>query len=452
MHTADCPGLLVVGTATHRPAPLESAAAGGRPKGRHPALFSGQRGSNMNAPESAVLTIPARPMPHVLNTYGRLPIALSHGKGCWLWDTEGRKYLDALGGIAVNTLGHAHPKLVPALQDQVARLIHSSNYYEVPLQEQLAAKLCEISGLTGAFFCNSGLEANEAALKIARKYGHDKGIDAPEVIVYERAFHGRSIATLSASGNPKIQAGFGPLVPGFVRVPLNDLAAVQEVARSRPNVVAVFLETIQGEGGVNPSRWEYLQGLRRLCDDQGWLLMLDEVQCGIGRTGKWFACQWAGVQPDVMPLAKGLGSGVPVGAVVCGPRAVNVLGPGNHGTTFGGNPLAMRAGVETLRIMEEDGVMANAAAVGEALRDGLARELGGLQGVVDIRGAGLMIGIELARPCGVLLARAASAGLMISVTADSVIRIVPPLILSHDEAAQIVAILCPLVKAFLAET
>jgi len=391
-------------------------------------------------------------MPHVLNTYGRLPIALSHGKGCWLWDTEGRKYLDALGGIAVNTLGHAHPKLVPALQDQVARLIHTSNYYEVPLQEQLAAKLCEISGLSGAFFCNSGLEANEAALKIARKFGHDKGIDAPEVIVYERAFHGRSIATLSASGNPKVQAGFGPLVPGFVRVPLNDLAAVQEVARSRPNVVAVFLETIQGEGGVNPSRWEYLQGLRRLCDEQGWLLMLDEVQCGIGRTGKWFAYQWAGIQPDVMPLAKGLGSGVPVGAVVCGPRAVNVLGPGNHGTTFGGNPLAMRAGVETLRIMEEDGVMANAAAVGEALHAGLVRELGGLQGVVDIRGAGLMIGIELARPCGVLLARAAAAGLMISVTADSVIRIVPPLIMSHDEAAQVVAILCPLVKAFLAQT
>ena len=406
----------------------------------------------MNAPESAVLTIPPRPMPHVLNTYGRLPIALSHGKGCWLWDTEGRKYLDALGGIAVNTLGHAHPKLVPALQDQVARLIHTSNYYEVPLQEQLAAKLCEISGLSGAFFCNSGLEANEAALKIARKFGHDKGIDAPEVIVYERAFHGRSIATLSASGNPKVQAGFGPLVPGFVRVPLNDLAAVQEVARSRPNVVAVFLETIQGEGGVNPSRWEYLQGLRRLCDEQGWLLMLDEVQCGIGRTGKWFAYQWAGIQPDVMPLAKGLGSGVPVGAVVCGPRAVNVLGPGNHGTTFGGNPLAMRAGVETLRIMEEDGVMANAAAVGEALHAGLVRELGGLQGVVDIRGAGLMIGIELARPCGVLLARAAAAGLLISVTADSVIRIVPPLIMSHDEAAQVVAILCPLVKAFLAQT
>jgi len=405
----------------------------------------------MNAPDAAVFAPPTRAMPHVLNTYGRLPIALSHGQGCWLWDTAGRKYLDGLGGIAVNTLGHAHPKLVPALQDQVARLIHSSNYYEIPLQEQLAAKLCEISGLSEAFFCNSGLEANEAALKIARKYGHDRGIDFPEVIVYERAFHGRSIATLSATGNPKVQAGFGPLVQGFVRVPLNDLAAVQEVARTRPNVVAVFLETIQGEGGVNPSRWEYLQGLRRLCDEHGWLLMLDEVQCGIGRTGKWFAHQWAGVQPDVMPLAKGLGSGVPIGAVVCGPRAVGVLGPGNHGTTFGGNPLAMRAGVETLRIMEEDGVMANAAAVGESLHAGLQRELGGLPGVVEIRGAGLMIGIELARPCGVLLARAASAGLMISVTADSVIRIVPPLILTHDEAAQIVAMLCPLVKAFLAE-
>ena len=390
-------------------------------------------------------------MPHVLNTYGRLPIALSHGKGCWLWDTEGRKYLDGLGGIAVNTLGHAHPKLVPALQDQVARLIHTSNYYEVPLQEQLAAKLCEISGLSEAFFCNSGLEANEAALKIARKYGHDKGIDSPEIIVYERAFHGRSIATLSATGNPKVQAGFGPLVPGFVRVPLNDLVAVHEVARTRPNVTAVFLETIQGEGGVNPSRWEYLQGLRQVCDQQGWLLMLDEVQCGIGRTGKWFAHQWAGIQPDVMPLAKGLGSGVPVGAVVCGPRAVGVLGPGNHGTTFGGNPLAMRAGVETLRIMEEDGVMANVAAVGAALRAGLERELAGVPGVVEIRGAGLMIGIELARPCGALLARAASAGLMISVTADSVIRLVPPLILSHNEAAQIVSILCPLVEAFLAE-
>jgi acetylornithine aminotransferase len=404
----------------------------------------------MNAPEPVVAPS-LRPMPHVMNTYGRLPIALSHGRGCWVWDTEGRKYLDGLGGIAVNTLGHAHPKLVPTLQDQIGKLIHTSNYYEVPLQEQLAAKLCEISGLEAAFFCNSGLEANEGALKIARKFGHDKGIERPEIIVYEKAFHGRSIATLSATGNPKVQQGFEPLVEGFVRVPLNDLAAIEQVARDHPNVVAVFLETIQGEGGINPARWDYLQGLRRVCDEHGWLLMLDEVQCGIGRTGKWFAHQWAGIQPDVMPLAKGLGSGVPVGAIVVGPKAANVLGPGNHGTTFGGNPLAMRAGVETLRIMEEDGLLAHAAAVGEVLRAGLAREFAGLSGVKEIRGAGLMIGIELDRPCGVLLARAAQAGLLISVTADSVIRLVPPLILSASEAEQIVALLTPLVKSFLAE-
>ena len=404
----------------------------------------------MNAPEPVVAPT-LRPMPHVMNTYGRLPLALSHGRGCWVWDTEGRKYLDGLGGIAVNTLGHAHPKLVPALQDQIGKLIHTSNYYEIPLQEQLAAKLCEISGLEAAFFCNSGLEANEGALKIARKYGHDTGIERPEIIVYEKAFHGRSIATLSATGNPKVQKGFEPLVEGFVRVPLNDLAAVERVARDNPNVVAVFLETIQGEGGINPARWDYLQGLRRVCDERGWLLMLDEVQCGIGRTGRWFAHQWAGIVPDVMPLAKGLGSGVPIGAIVVGPRAVDVLGPGNHGTTFGGNPLAMRAGVETLRIMEEDGLLAHAAAVGEVLRAGLVRELGSLAGVKDIRGAGLMIGIELDRPCGVLLARAAQAGLLISVTADSVIRLVPPLILSASEAEQIVALLAPLVTSFLAE-
>ena len=402
----------------------------------------------MNAVADPAVT---RPMPHVMNTYGRLPIALSHGKGCWVWDTEGRRYLDALGGIAVNTLGHGHPKLVPALQDQVAKLIHSSNYYEVPLQEQLAATLCELSGLDSVFFCSTGLEANEGALKIARKYGHDRGISRPEIIVYEKAFHGRSIATLSATGNPKVQKGFEPLVEGFVRVPLNDLAAVEAVARTNPNVVAVFLETIQGEGGINPSRTEYLQGLRKICDERGWLLMLDEVQCGIGRTGKWFAHQWAGIVPDVMPLAKGLGSGVPIGAVVTGPKASGVLGPGNHGTTFGGNPLSMRAGVETLRIMREDGVMENAAAVGARLKAGLERELASLPGVTEIRGAGLMLGIELDRPCGVLLNRAAEAGLMISVTADSVIRLVPPLILSAEEADQIVALLSPLVKAFLAE-
>jgi acetylornithine/N-succinyldiaminopimelate aminotransferase len=399
----------------------------------------------MNAPEQ----LPSAE-PHVMKTYGRLPIALSHGKGCWLWDTEGRKYLDALAGIAVNTLGHAHPELVPALQDQIAKLVHSSNYYLVPLQEQLAAKLVELSGLTNVFFCNSGMEANEAALKIARKYGHDKGIERPEIVVYEAAFHGRSIATLSATGNAKIQAGFGPLVEGFVRVPINDVAAIENVAATNRNVVAVFLEVIQGEGGIRPTTIAYLKEVRRICDERGWLLMLDEVQCGMGRTGKWFAHQWAGIRPDVMPLAKGLGSGVPIGAVVCGPQAADVMGPGNHGTTFGGNPLAMRAGVETLRIMEKDRLLENAAAVGKVLKDGLEHELAGTAGVVEVRGQGLMIGIELDRPCAPLLARAAEAGLMISVTAERVVRLLPALILRADEARQIVAILCPLIKEFLA--
>ena len=410
----------------------------------------------MNAPErhlsapSPTLD-PATAEPHVMKTYGRLPIALAHGEGCWLWDTEGRKYLDGLAGIAVNTLGHNHPKLVPALHDQVSKIIHSSNYYLVPLQERLAAKLCELSGMTNVFFCNSGLEANEGALKIARKFGHDKGVDRPEIVVYEAAFHGRSIATLSATGNAKVQAGFGPLVEGFVRVPLNDSKAIEDVAATNPNVVAVFLEVIQGEGGIRPATASYLQEVRRICDERGWLLMLDEVQCGMGRTGKWFAHQWAGIKPDVMPLAKGLGSGVPIGAIVCGPRAANVLGPGNHGTTFGGNPLAMRAGVETLRIMEEDGLLKNAEVVGGGLKAGLEKELAGVAGVVDIRGQGLILGIELDRPCAALLGRAAAAGLMISVTAERVVRLLPPLILKKEEAAQIVALLCPLIRAFLSE-
>ena len=389
-------------------------------------------------------------MPHVLNTYGRLPIALSHGRGCRVWDTAGRRYLDGLGGIAVNTLGHAHPKLVAELTEQIGKLIHCSNYYENPLQEQLGAKLAELSGLSAAFFCSSGLEANEAALKIARKFGHDRGIERPEVIVFERAFHGRSIATLSATANPKVQQGFGPLVEGFVRVPLNDIAALRAHSGNK-NITAVFFETIQGEGGINPARWDYLREVRALCDANDWLLMLDEVQCGVGRTGKWFAHQWAGIQPDVMPLAKGLGSGVPIGAVVVGPKALNVLGPGNHGTTFGGNPLAMRAGIATLRIMEEEGLMANAATVGAHLKAALQRELGGVAGVSDIRGEGLMLGIELDRACGAILTRAMEAGLLLSVTADSVIRLVPPLILTREEADEIVAILAPLVKTFLNE-
>ena len=390
--------------------------------------------------------------PHTMNTYGRLPIALSHGEGCRVWDVNGKVYLDALAGIAVNTLGHKHPKLVPALQDQVAKIIHSCNYYHVPLAEQLAARLVELSGMSKVFFCNSGLEANEAALKLARKFGHDKGIARPEVVVYEHAFHGRSIATLSATGNPKVQKDFEPLVEGFIRVPLNDIEALKKATEGNPNVVAVFFETIQGEGGIHPMRVEYLQQVRQLCNERDWLMMIDEVQCGMGRTGKWFAHQWAGIQPDVMPLAKGLGSGVPIGAIVAGPKAADIFQPGNHGTTFGGNPLAMRAGVETIRIMEEDGLLAQATRVGAHLKGGLEKALAGNPGVVEIRGQGLMLGIELARPCGVLLTRAAEAGLLLSVTADRVVRLLPPLIMTEAEADEVIAILVPLIEAFLKET
>ena len=398
------------------------------------------------------MTTPVAPSsPHTMNTYGRLPMAVSHGRGVRVWDTAGKSYLDALAGIAVNTLGHGHAKLVPALQDQVAKIMHSCNYYHIPDQENLARKLVELSGMQNVFFCNSGLEANEAAIKLARKFGHDKGIDLPQIVVYDKAFHGRSIATLSATGNEKIQQGFGPMVDGFIRVPLNDIDALQKATAGRQDVVAVFLETIQGEGGVNPARAEYLQAVRKLCDERDWLLMIDEVQCGMGRTGKWFAHQWAGIVPDVMPLAKGLASGVPIGAVVAGPKAAHIFQPGNHGTTFGGNPLAMRAGVETIRIMEEDGLLAHAAQVGAHLRAALVRELGSLPGVKDIRGQGLMIGIELTASCGGLMQRALDAGLLISVTADKVIRLVPPLIITVAEADEVVDLLVPLVRHWLAE-
>ena len=403
---------------------------------------------------NAALPLIEAASPHVMTTYGRLPIAMSHGQGCRIWDVNGKSYLDALGGIAVNTLGHNHPQLVPALQDQVAKLIHCSNYYHVPNQEVLAKKLVELSGLSNVFFCSTGLEANEAALKLARKFGHDKGIERPEIVVYEKAFHGRSIATLSATGNPKIQAGFGPLVEGFIRVPVNDIASLKAATAGNPNVVAVFFEAIQGEGGVNPMHMDYLKDVRQLCDERDWLLMIDEVQCGMGRTGKWFAHQWAGIKPDVMPLAKGLGSGVPIGAVVAGPKAANIFQVGNHGTTFGGNPLAMRAGVETIRIMEQDGLLENAAQMGAHLKDALNKALAhelASGAVKEIRGQGLMLGIELAQPCGALVGQCADNGLLISVTADSVVRLVPPLILSAAQADEIVAILCPLIQRLVAK-
>jgi acetylornithine aminotransferase len=389
--------------------------------------------------------------PHTMNTYGRMPVAMSHGKGVRVWDVNGKSYLDALAGIAVNTLGHGHPKLVPALQEQVAKMMHCCNYYHIPDQERLAKKLSELAHMTNVFFCSSGLEANEAAIKLARKFGHLKGITNPQIVVYEKAFHGRSIATLSATGNEKIQKGFEPLLSGFIRVPLNDIEALKSATQNNPNVVAVFFETIQGEGGINPAHNEYLQEVRKLCDQKDWLLMIDEVQCGMGRTGKWFAHQWSGITPDVMPLAKGLGSGVPIGAVVAGPKAAHIFEPGNHGTTFGGNPLAMRAGVETIRIIEEDSLLDNAVKVGNFLKEELTRTIGHLDGVREIRGFGLMIGVELKYPCSVIMARALEAGLLLSVTADSVIRLVPALIMTEEEAREVVSILAPIVKQFLSE-
>lgn len=385
----------------------------------------------------------------LMNTYARLPVALSHGEGSWVWSTDGRRYLDALSGIAVNTLGHNHPRLTAGLRDQVGRLIHTSNIYGIPLQEQLAARLVALSGMTNVFFCNSGLEANEAAIKLARKHGHTKGFDFPKIIVFEGAFHGRSLATLSATANPKVHKGFEPLVEGFIRVPLNDMAAIRNALTTHPDVAAVFVESIQGEGGIRPAHTAFLKALRSFCSDHDILLMLDEVQCGVGRTGKWFAHQWAEVLPDVMPLAKGLGSGVPIGAVVAHGKASQLFEPGNHGTTFGGNPLAMRAGLETLAAVEEEGLLQNAAERGAQIRRGLEAGLAGLSGITEIRGQGLMIGIELHEPCSALVGKALEAGLLINVTADRVVRLLPPLVLRSEEAEQIVSLLVPILRAFL---
>jgi acetylornithine/N-succinyldiaminopimelate aminotransferase len=390
-------------------------------------------------------------MSHVMNTYARQPVAFARGQGVWLWDEAGKKYLDALAGIAVNTLGHNHPRLVRALSEQIGRVIHTSNLFRVPVQEAAADRVAEITGLDEVFFCNSGLEANECALKIARKYGHDRGVAEPAIIVMEKAFHGRSIATLSATGSRKVQAGFEPLVQGFVRVPLNDLEAVRQVAAHNRNVVAVFIEPIQGEGGINVARLEYLRGLKEICDRHEWLFMSDEVQCGLGRTGKWFVYQLAGFTPDVVPLAKGLGSGVPVGACVTGGRAKGVFKPGNHGSTFGGNPLAMTAVVTTIDTMREEGLLANAVKVGDAMREGLAAALAGVGGVVEVRGRGMMIGVELNRPCGEIVARSLEAGLVLNVTADNVIRLLPALIMSEAEGREVVERLVPLVREFLAQ-
>jgi len=386
-----------------------------------------------------------------MNTYARQSVAFTHGQGAWIYDEAGKRYLDALAGIAVSTLGYAHPRLVEAIADQAAKVLHTSNLYRIPLQERLADRLAALAGMDEVFLCNSGCEANEAAIKLARFYGHRKGIELPTIIVMENAFHGRTLATLSATGNRKTQAGFEPLVSGFVRVPYKDIDAIRAVGEHNHSIVAVMLEMIQGEGGINVADDQFQRELRKVCDENGWLLICDEVQCGIGRTGRWFGWQHAGVRPDVMTLAKGLGSGVPIGACVTAGRAAGLFGPGNHGSTFGGNPLACRAALTTLEVIESDGLMANAAQLGEAIRAGLREALAGVGGVVDIRGRGLMIGVELDRPCGGLVASALEAGLLINVTAERVVRLLPPLILNASEAQTLVETLAPLIREFLAQ-
>ncbi len=386
---------------------------------------------------------------YLMQTYARQPVAFVRGEGVWLFDEKGDKYLDALAGVAVNGLGHGHPGLARALCEQAGRLIHTSNIYRILEQEQLAERLCTLSGLERAFFCNSGAEANEAAIKIARLHGHHRGIDNPAIVVMEKSFHGRTLATLSATGNRKVQAGFEPLVTGFVRVPFGDAEAVAKLAEHHNNIVAVLVEPYQGEGGVNIPQADYLARLRQICDAKGWLLMLDEVQSGIARTGRWFAFQHSDVVPDVMTLAKGLGSGVPIGACLARGEAAMTFTPGKHGSTFGGGPLACMAALTTLRVIEEDGLLDNAAKIGAFIRQDLAERLQGVTGIRQIRGQGLMIGIELDRPCGELVQQALEQRLLINVTAESVVRLLPPLILNQEEAALLTGQLARLIRAYL---
>jgi len=388
---------------------------------------------------------------YLMATYARLPVQFERGEGVWLWDTEGRQYLDALSGIAVCALGHAHPGVTQAIADQARRLVHTSNLYGITLQEQLAERLCKLSGMERAFFCNSGAEANEAAIKIARLYGHGREVATPTVIVMENSFHGRTLATLTATGSRKVQAGFEPLVQGFIRVPYNDLQAIKTVADNSNDVVAVLVEPIQGEGGINVPDPDYLLGMRRICDDHGWLLMLDEIQTGMGRTGEWFACQHSGMLPDVITVAKALGNGVPIGACLARGTAAGLMHPGNHGTTFGGNPLATRAALAVLDAIEQERLVAHAADLGQQLLEGFRQQLAGLPGVKEIRGLGLMIGIELDRPCAELVGRALESGLLINVTAERVIRLLPPLVTTAHQGQMIVEKVSELVCEFLAE-
>ncbi|MBL0122695.1 MAG: aspartate aminotransferase family protein [Betaproteobacteria bacterium] len=389
--------------------------------------------------------------PHQMNTYKPAPVAFTHGQGAWLYTTDGRRMLDALAGIAVSGLGHAHPKLVKAIAEQAGKIIHTSNLVNIPEQAALADKLCALADMDNVFFGNSGSEANECAIKLARLYGHQRGVANPHIIVMERAWHGRTLATLAATGSRKAQAGFEPLVTGFIRVSYNDIEAIRAIAQHNKDVVAVLTEVVQGEGGIVPARADYLKGLRELTAQKQWLLMIDEVQSGMGRTGKWFAHQWAGITPDVMPLAKGLGSGVPIGACLAKGVAANLFKPGNHGTTFGGGPLVSVAALRTLEIMEEEGLLANAVKMGGIMKDAFQQALAGVPGVKEIRGMGLMMGIELDRPCGEIVNMALASDIFTNVTQDSVIRLLPPLIINESEAREIVARLVPVIKSFLGQ-
>jgi acetylornithine/N-succinyldiaminopimelate aminotransferase len=388
----------------------------------------------------------------LMATYKRLPVTFVRGEGAWLWDSDGRRYLDALSGIAVCGLGHAHPAVREALCEQAGLLIHTSNLYQIAEQQSLGEALTAYAGMDRVFFSNSGAEANEAAIKLARLYAHRKGLKEPAILVTEGSFHGRTLATLSATGNRKVQAGFEPLVQGFVRVPYDDLAAVQTAAANRHNIAAILVEPIQGEGGINIPAADYLPGLRALCDAHDWLLMLDEIQTGMGRTGLPFAHQHSGIQPDIMTLAKGLANGVPIGACLARGAAADVFAPGNHGSTFGGNPLACRAARTVIETLGREDLAGRAAAMGEYLLEGLHRRLGGQPGVVAVRGRGLMLGIELDRPCGDLVQRALAIGLLINVTAERVIRLLPPLILDGAQADMLLEGLASLVGDFVGET
>ncbi len=385
----------------------------------------------------------------LMNTYNRLDVTFTHGEGAWLIDSEGRRYLDAIAGIGVNSLGHAHPAVAEALSTQAGKLVHTSNLYRVEHQETLAHRLAEVSGLSRSFIGNSGAEANEAAIKLARLYGHQRDIQNPAVVVMEHAFHGRTMAALSASGNRKIQAGFEPLVSGFTRAPFGDAAAVRTIAENNHSIAAILVEPIQGEGGINLPPPGYLAELRSICNDHGWLLMFDEVQCGNCRTGSWFACQGEAVMPDVITTAKALANGVPIGACMAGGAAADVFQAGHHGSTYGGNPLACAAALAVIETMHKEGIAEHAATLGARVLEGFRARLGGIDGVRDIRGRGLMLGIELDQPCGELVGAALDQGLLINVTAGNVIRLLPPLILDDAEADQLVDGVTGLVMAFL---